>query len=88
MMHSTLKNLLAIVPKLNCIILKQTGSKSRCGATNKMHAEQVLKKNEIIDRNTERKIFPFDPNNIRKLTEGELFSYYYQTEAAFTFICN
>jgi hypothetical protein len=62
--YPTPKNLLATVPKLNCIILKQTGSKSRSGATNMMHAEHALKKNEIIDRNIERKIFPFDPNTL------------------------
>jgi hypothetical protein len=54
--YPTPKNLLATVSKLNCIILKQTGSKSRSGATNMMHAKQVLKKNEIIVGNSERKI--------------------------------
>jgi hypothetical protein len=34
-------------------IMKQTGSKSRYGATNVMHAEQVLKKDEIMVRNIE-----------------------------------
>jgi hypothetical protein len=73
--YPTPKNLLATVPKPNCIILKQTGGKSRSGATNVMHAEQVLKNNEVIFRNIKPRISSIDPNNVRKLTGGELFSY-------------
>jgi hypothetical protein len=67
------KNLLATVPKLNCIILKQNEDKSRSGTTNVMHAEQVLKDDEIIFRNIERKNFSFNLNVSVGLFDGELF---------------
>jgi hypothetical protein len=71
--NSTPKNLLATVPKLNCFILKRTGSKSRSGATNVMHAKLVFKNVDGIFRNIERKIFSFDLISSEGLSNGALF---------------
>jgi hypothetical protein len=70
---STLKNLLATVPKLNCFILKHKGSKSRSGATNVMHAKLVLKNVDGTIGNIERRIFSFDSNCSEGLSDGGLF---------------
>jgi hypothetical protein len=69
----TPKNLLATVPKLNCFILKRTGSKSRSGAINVMHEKLVLKNVDGIIGNIERRIFSFDLNGSEGLSDGGLF---------------